>query len=250
MAEADLALIPLEQPQLDLAGIRSRCGVPRHAAEGGKLRSAQEAHLKLGPRWRVLDTRALGQVEGIADLSLPKAGRGESDHQLHPALADIATGWAMELIPGYKPTNLWVPVSYARVRVHHPLSARIVSWVRSASGNRGDGESASFDITLATPDGRVCVDIEGFSIRRLTDSGVLDAPRDGQTQPLSPAEERLQHNPSQGILPDEGAEAFARALPQVVVSSLDLDALTLQAAASSAEPRATQKFERPQLDAG
>ncbi len=82
----------------------------------------------------------------------------------------------------------------------------------------------------------------------------LDAPRDGQTQPLSSAEERLQHNLSQGILPDEGTEALARALslglPQVVVSSLDLDALILQAAASSAEPRATQKFDRPQLDAG
>ncbi len=265
-AEATLALIPLAQPaRLDLAALRRLCGTTQHAAAGGKLRTAQEVHLNFGPRWRVLDTRALGQGMGIADLSLPMAARGDTGHLLHPALMDIATGWAMELIPGYTPTHLWVPVSYARVRVYHPLPARIVSWVRSAIDNREDGESASFDITLATPDGTVLVEIEGFSIRRLAYSGVLraaprlsasevefDAPAAGQAQPLSPAEERLQHNLSQGILPSEGADAFARAmslgLQQVVVSSMDLDALTRQSAASTAAVGNTQKFDRPQLD--
>lgn len=265
-AEATLALVPLPQPtRLDLPGIRKRCGSAQHAADGGKLRTAQEVHLKFGPRWRVLDTRALGQGEGIADLSLPLAAQDDTDYLLHPALMDIATGWAMELIPDYTPTHLWVPVSYARVRVHHPLPARIVSWVRSAAENRSDGESASFDITLATPDGTVCVEILGFSIRRLADSSILraaprltsaevefDTPVNGQSQPLSPAEERLQHNLSQGILPAEGAEAFARALslglPQVVVSSMDLDALTRQTAKSTEATGATQKFDRPQLD--
>ena len=72
-------------------------------------------------------------------------------------------------------------------------------------------------------------------------------------QPLSPTEERLAHNLSQGIRPPEGADAFARALalgePQVVVSSLDLDTLIAQAAESAAAaPKAGQAFERPDLD--
>ena len=108
------------------------------------------------------------------------------------------------------------------------------------------------------------VEITGFTIRKLGSLDVLkSAPRltaaemefderDG-VQPLSPAEERLAHNLSQGILPAEGVDAFARALalglPQVVVSSMDLDALTRQTAAATADREdGGAEFERPQLD--
>ena len=41
---------------------------------------------------------------------------------LHPALLDIATGYAMDLIPGYGdqdvPQNLWVPISYRALRFY------------------------------------------------------------------------------------------------------------------------------------
>ena len=111
------------------------CGVPLRAGPGQKLTAAQEVQLAFGPRWKVLDARALGQGEGIADLSLPPAAAGDGC-LLHPALLDIATGWAMDLIAGWQPTQLWVPVSYARVRVHAPLPPRIVSWVRNAADNR------------------------------------------------------------------------------------------------------------------
>jgi thioesterase domain-containing protein/acyl carrier protein len=109
----------------------------------------------------------------------------------------------------------------------------------------------------------VLVEITGFTIRKLASADILrSAPApspaemefDGAAvaQPLSPAEERLSHNLSQGIRPEEGAEAFARALalglPQLVVSSLDLDALVAQAGAASAEAGPVQSFERPQLD--
>ncbi|KMK65641.1 type I polyketide synthase [Puniceibacterium sp. IMCC21224] len=265
-AQGRLVLVPMAQPRaLDLTEVRRRCGAAQNAADGGKLRTAQEVHLAFGPRWRVLDTRALGDDEGIADLSLPLAAQDDTGFVLHPALLDIATGWAMDLIDGYRPDHLWVPVSYARVRVHHPLPARIVSWVRNAGDNQGSGETASFDVTLCAPDGTVCVEIDGFSIRRLEDAHVLsaaprltkaevefDVPQDGVSQPLSPAEERLHHNLSQGILPAEGVAAFHRALglglPQVAVSSMNLDALTAQTAASTAKVSDGQTFDRPQLD--
>ncbi|MFZ5963200.1 type I polyketide synthase [Thalassococcus sp. BH17M4-6] len=265
-AQAQIALTPMPQPrQLDIAAIRARCGAEEAHANGGKLRSAQEVHLNFGPRWKVLDTRALGQGEGIATLSLPAAAQEDAGFVLHPALLDIATGWAMELIAGYTPTHLWAPVSYDRVRVYHPLPSRIVSWVRNAGENHSGAESASFDVTLAAPDGTVCVEIRGFTIRRLDDIAVLAAPprltaaevefddaADGTSQPLSAAEERLHHNLTQGILPHEGVVAFQRAMglghSQIVVSSMDLDALTRQTAASTAEAGEAQKFDRPQLD--
>ncbi|SMX32894.1 type I polyketide synthase [Maliponia aquimaris] len=261
-AQGALALLPMARPApLDLAAIRARCGAPVRA-EGGKLTAAQEVQLSFGRSWKVLDARALGRGEGIADLSLP-VGADAPDMPLHPALMDIATGWAMELIEGWQPTHLWVPVRYGRVRVHGPLPDRLVSWVRNAADNRADRETASFDITLCDPRGKVVVEISGFTIRKLDSADILKAaPRltaaeleldeGGATQPLSAAEERLAHNLSQGILPSEGVEAFHRALAlgatQVVVSSLDLDALTRQAAASVVEAASGQSFDRPQLD--
>ena len=172
----------------------------------------------------------------------------------------------MDLIEGYSATHLWVPVSYRSVRVHAGLPARVFSWARSSGASHAEGPTATFDVTLCDADGRVLVEVEGFSIRRLESEAGFGATRrptpaevefDGAASaasaPLSAAEERLLHNLSQGILPREGADAFGRALaagePQIVVSSLDLDALTAQAAASGLTPASSgQKFQRPELE--
>ena len=262
---AALSLVPEAQPKpLDLSAIRARCGAARTASTGNKLAAAQETQLAFGPRWKVLDSCAYGRGEGIADLSLNASALDDKDWHFHPGLLDIATGWAMELIDGYRADKLWVPVSYDTVRVYHRLPERIVSWVRSSGSNRNADETASFDITIAMPDGTVCMEIENFSIKRLSDMSTLSAPvkvSAGEfepadfskaTQPLSPAEERFQHNVSQGILPEDGADAFLRALarkePQIFVSSLDMTALIDQASITSDAKSEAQKFDRPQLN--
>ena len=253
-AEATISLLPLVPPApVDLAAIAARCAAPVLAPAGQSLLSPQEAHLRFGPGWRVLQSTALGQGEGVATLRLAAPAPG---YALHPGLMDLATGWAMGLIAGYTPAHLWVPVSYGSVRVYRDLPAEVVSWVRNAADNRAEGQTASFDVTICAPDGTVCVDIKGFSIRKL--EGALQfaaapvARIEPAVRPLSPAEERLRHNLTQGIRPEEGAEAFFRALalgqPQVVVSSLDLEALTRQAAAQDGPAKADQGFARPQLD--
>ena len=106
--------------------IAARCPRRPEAGPDGGLTSPQEAHLRFGPRWRVLRSIALGDGEGLAELRLPERFTGDlaAGYLLHPALLDLATGWAMELIPGYEPTHLWVPVSYRSVRVHAPASGR------------------------------------------------------------------------------------------------------------------------------
>jgi len=263
-AQASLSLLPLIEPApLDIAGIAARCG-PANQAEGtGRLRSPQEAHLNFGPRWRVLTSTALGQDEGLAHLALPEGLQKdlEAGYHLHPAMMDLATGWAMELIEGYQASHLWVPVSYRSVRVYGPLPPKIVSWVRNAGDNRAEGETASFDVTIATPDGKICVEVEGFSIRRMesaadfafaesttTVTSEVDTP-----PPLSPAEERLRHNLSQGIPAAEGPALFFKALAsgqsQIILSSLDLEGLITQAADSGAATESSdQKFQRPELE--
>ncbi|KNG93886.1 type I polyketide synthase [Pseudaestuariivita atlantica] len=262
-AQATLALVPMAVPDpIDAGAILGRCPT----REDGALRSPQEAHLKFGPRWRVITSTAYGTGEGIATLRLPDAAASDltDGFLLHPALLDLATGWAMSLIDGYEASHLWVPVSYPQIRVFRPLPQDIVSWVRSAGDNSTDAPVAQFDVTIADTSGNVCVEVRGFTIKRIDSVAAFgQAPRltpaelefdaDPANQPLSPAEERLAHNLSQGILPHEGAEAFRRALgtglSQVIVSSLDLDALTEQTAATGITSDGDgQKFDRPELD--
>jgi acyl transferase domain-containing protein/thioesterase domain-containing protein/acyl carrier protein len=249
-AEAEIALLPLPTPRpLDIETLAARLPLPKK----GDLRSPQEAHLRFGPRWRVLTEMTIGDGEGLARLRLPP--QGAEGMTLHPGLTDLATGWAMDLIAGYTPDHLWVPVSYGSVRVCHPLPAEVVSHIRNAADNRADRRTATFDIILAAPDGTVCVAIEGFSIRRMDAAlrfAAPVAPRSEGPRPLSPAEERLRHNLTQGIKSAEGADVFFRALglglSQVVVTSLDLNALITQASADQTAHAADQTFDRPQLD--
>ncbi|MHA6326926.1 type I polyketide synthase [Roseivivax sp. CAU 1753] len=262
-AEAQIALRALgPAPRIDLPAIRDRLGAPETAPSGTTLTTGQEAHLDFGPRWRVLTSRALSDREGLAELSLADAARDDAC-LIHPALLDIATGWAMELIPGYDDAHLWVPLSYGRVTVWGPLPDRIVSWVRPSEGASSRGESASFDVTLAAPDGTVVMEIAGFAIRRLDDAAQLARPprltpaeietdSNSASAPLSPGEELLQHNLSQGIRLEEGAEAFCRALsmgrPVVAVSPVSVDALRRQADLAARPATRMQGFDRPVLD--
>lgn len=257
-AQARVVLAKAVPTRVDIAEIAGR--LP--AAEiGTGLRSPQEQHLIFGPRWRVVNSRSLSSDEGLAKLALPEAFRSESeDFVLHPALMDLATGWAMPLISGYRPDHLWVPVSYEMIRVHFPLPGEVYSWVRTAGGKEADLTNARFDVTLIAPDGTVCVEIEGFNMHRV--EGGLEFPaatlRDlsfdtaTRTTPLSPAEERLLRSYELGIRPKEGASAFARAVwsgvSQLIVSSIDLPSLVNQVAEAEALKTESQVFDRPDLD--
>jgi thioesterase domain-containing protein/NAD(P)-dependent dehydrogenase (short-subunit alcohol dehydrogenase family)/acyl carrier protein len=251
----------------DAAAILARCPDGRVDAPEG-MASPQEVHLAFGPRWRTLRSTAFGTDEGIARLALPEAFADETGEgwRLHPALLDIATGWAMQLIPGWAPDHLWVPISYSSARVHGALPARVVSWVRGHADNRADGASAGFDVVLATEDGRVVVEIEGLSLRRMTGAlafGATPDPREVDfvetgARTLSPAEARLHAALAGGIRPAEGAEAFLRVLslpadrpfPRLTVSSMPLPGLiAAQSVEMSAEAKGSAAaFARPDLD--
>ncbi|MFV0303275.1 MAG: polyketide synthase dehydratase domain-containing protein, partial [Paracoccus sp. (in: a-proteobacteria)] len=217
------------------------------------LPSAQDKVMNFGRRWRVLRAVKLAQGEGWAELRLPQSHAAEAAaHQMHPALLDIATGWAMKLIPGWGGSRLWVPVGYERLTLLRPLGPHLVSHVRLQPGT-AEG-SARFDVTLALPDGTVAAEIEGFTLRRMA-AGLSAAPAAKPARGAeSPGERRLRHNVSQGIPGALGPEVMRRAmglgLPQVYVSSLDLPALVAEATIPAVgAPASEAAFERPDLDA-
>ncbi len=265
-AQANLAAlekVPGRQ-HVDPPAIAKRCGRAMTGGDGATLRSPQEAHLNFGPRWRVLQSIAFGEGEGLARLALPDVARTDLAHGylLHPALLDLATGWAMELIPGYSGEHLWVPLRYGRIAIHRSLPAEILSWVRLKSGDSAEGQ-AQFDVTLCDAQGDVIVEIEGFVIQQIeSGKGFASAPlTEAEIQfddvaasaPLSPEEERLMHNISQGIRPGEGADALRRALSHnrsdLIISSLPLPELIEEAGRNQAPVGEDDAgFERPDLD--
>ncbi|UXU76139.1 MULTISPECIES: type I polyketide synthase [unclassified Paracoccus (in: a-proteobacteria)] len=221
--------------------------------QGAALPSAQEGQMNFGPRWQVLRRYCLSGGEGVAELALaPEFAAEAGEWLVHPALMDIATGWAMALIRGWGPDHLWVPMGYRAIRLFAPLPAQVTSRIRNAGDNSDAQGLAQFDITLAGPDGAVVAEIRGFALRKLTGAMSAQPPRSRPARSLSPAERRLQHNISQGIPAAIGPAMLSRAistgLGQVYVSSLDLPALIAEAGVAEQAAPGEGGFERPDLD--
>jgi acyl transferase domain-containing protein/thioesterase domain-containing protein/acyl carrier protein len=264
------AVVANDTEPIDLAAIEARCDRHREEDPHG-VATGQEEHMAFGPRWRVLKKALYGDGEAIAELELPRQFEADLEHfGLHPALMDLATGYAMPLIEGYEAQTLWVPVNYKKVRVRRNLTRQVRSWIRNAGANKADSQTATFNIVITDLEGNILLEVESFTIRRLdqmVDFSKVAPPAKSELEfeyasedvegerTLSPAERVLRHNLTQGILPDEGMLALERVLgglpePRIVVSSLDLNSLIKQAGQldHTEEESGGNKFSRPELD--
>lgn len=206
-------------PVLSLDAIAKRCTLREEPTGADRLRSPQEANLRFGPRWHVLQSMAFGQDEGLAHLHLPDLA-AQDGTILHPGLLDLATGWAISLAPGYEPSTLWVPVTYGSIRVFAPLPQDVVSHMRLSQGAQTPG-TALFDVTICDPSGRILVEIRQFRMQMLEGGFALQAARtdstaaalglaaNADTQPLSPDERRLLSNLTNGIRAHEEAQPWS-----------------------------------------
>ena len=248
--------------RIDIEAIRAGIAGARSVAGDKPLATAQDDRLRFGPRWAVLRTTAFDSRQAIADLSLPELYRPDmASKKLHPALLDIATGFALGLAGSQaQGSELWVPASYGEVIVHKHLPASIVSWVRLIdSPDFGEG-FAVFDVTICDGVGQVLVDIRHFVMRRLetglapsTAGGRVPQGRHDLENRKGPGYERLANQVDHGITPEEGFEAMVRslALPrsEIIVSSIDLKTLRAfveEPVAVAAPPM--EGFDRPELD--
>lgn len=265
--ESDVLLHEQDRPPaIDLAAVAAAC------PERGRTRTHQEDHLRFGPRWDVVDRVQYGPNGAVAWLSLDEAFHDDLDTVgLHPALVDLATGFAMDLVEGYTGERLWVPLSYGKVRVFDRLPAELVSVVTVRPNSSESRGLAMFDVAICDVDGNVLVSIERFTIKLLDgdlDVGggrralavelEFDDDTSGPRQ-MSLSELVFQQNLAQGIVPDEGQRLFGRAigatdLPVVYLTSIPLPELrrqgaTVAAAQAGGVVEASAVFSRPELDA-
>jgi thioesterase domain-containing protein len=245
---------PTPLPPVDVASIRSRCTRRVDHFDG----YSDQPFMAFGPRWGSLRSVEYGDGEALVTAVMPPPHQAELDDLwLHPALMDIATGSAQALVEGFADDMFYVPFAYGRVVSLGPLPSTLVSHVRLRSSAGHD--LATFDVTIADEEGRVVVDIEAFTMRRVSGSTSLTALRRGEAPLVEPAgvESPVDAAMREGILPTEGIDAFDRIIGsglsvQVVASSVDVDAWTAKVEAESHptdEPSgAGPQYERPELN--
>ncbi len=224
--------------RLDSAAIRARC------TRGRQRFDDPEHHpfLDFGPRWASLQSVEYGAGEALLTLTLAPAFEADlATFLLHPALLDMAAAGAQVIIDEYAALEeAFVPVGCRRLRLSGAFPARATSHVVFKPGH-GDHrrDIALFDVRVADEQGRVFLEIDDFSMRRLPNTEALRRVPPPATQAPSPT---LTRALELGITPAEGARVLAFAVghglgPQSIVAPCAPATLVRELRAAAAPAR-------------
>lgn len=117
-----------------------------------------------GPRFKNMKKIYIGTNEALACLELPEAYAGDlKNYLLHPALMDSAVNMANHSIGN----GLYLPLSFKKIKIWGATPAVIYSYLRKRSVDVENSETAAFDVTILDEAGKVLVEIEGFTIKKV-----------------------------------------------------------------------------------
>jgi len=200
-------------PPVDLAKARSSCSVDVDARDRPGL-------MTLGAHWlevsnRLQRTEDLSQ--SVLELTPDVAVVDDDGFWLHPAMLDLATSYAT---PAPGPAN-YLPFGYRRVVVHRPMPRSLIA-LRTHRLARATDEFLENDILVLDRDGQVCVEIEGYGLRRAEAEGVAAALAQGEREAAVETRSGKLEAMEFRIGNRDGVEIFRRILanpagPQVIV---------------------------------
>ncbi|NDV85371.1 amino acid adenylation domain-containing protein [Aurantimonas aggregata] len=155
------ATTPAEAPQtIDLESSKAAC---RRVHDPDWLYAAYAAlGIAYGPSFRSVVGLWSGNGQVLAQLRLPTAEA--SGCYLHPAMLDAAFQAAMALFVDDDDAQLALPFGIERMEVYAPTTGAMWAHLRTVPSGAA---IRKLDIDLADESGRLCVRIEGFSLRRL-----------------------------------------------------------------------------------
>ncbi len=239
--------------KFDLVALEKLC------PERNELSEAQGEHMQFGKRWDSVQEITYGNGACLCKLELPKEFHSDlQKHILHPALLDLATAGAKPLIEGYDPTeDFHVAMSYGEVKFYRGLESSVLSFIKYKPEHSSKDGQAVYDVSLMDSLGNELVNITDFVIRNVGK---------GAMQSITPSSTGTQENLGnvvleealrEGMTPEEGAEAFMRALGvegtrQILVSPLELQGLQNKVLSSiyqesEEEVEHAEGHERPEL---
>jgi acyl transferase domain-containing protein/thioesterase domain-containing protein len=247
---------------IDLSGLQKRAREHLQEVQTGALPDPQDRYLAFGPRFQTHQRIGYYGTTAYARLQLSAEFLDDLEAiPLHPALLDIGTGCALDLLPGYDPSDaMFVPLRYGRLEYFAPLSAELHCRLSVRPGDTAAKEIVNFQIDLCDPSGKILVTVQDLQLRRLEHhnrfaAGVNPASHSARNTD-SPAERAFFHALKAGIDAPTGMKALDRVLgaaasaPAILtVSSMDMDTLALEQdrAVSQLESGSSVKFERPNL---
>jgi amino acid adenylation domain-containing protein len=208
-ARGEIGYLTGEPPAtVDLAALAERCAAD--IAIDGNHPFAERVR-RFTPHWRCFERLRLGPRQGLATLRLaPELAAETASMALHPALADVATGF-LAMVDEFE---AGVPFGYRELRVWQPLPPSLQSHARAAP-DAGPRER-SYDVTVTDETGQVLLEVFGYRLRepvarpRVTATrpgnfhAVIDHPGSLATLRLRPD---LRRQPSQGEVEIEVAAA-------------------------------------------
>lgn len=230
-AEARVVPEPPAGRTLRRGAIESRCRAQRSFPG----RAVEHAQMAFGPRWACVDAIRYGDGEALLSLSLdPGYWRDLSSWPLHPALLDMATGAAQELLPAAdRARDFFVPQAYRTVRVHSPLAPMVVSHVRRTEAA---ADHCEFDILVADENGDVAVSIEGFRLRRMP-ATALDALDHAAAEARRGMPGEFLESLARGIAPADAAPLLLRLISQVRSGAVTASPVPLEELRHRRQPR-------------
>lgn len=186
------SLVERVQPELLRAVCDREEPLPGASGEAGPIDA--------GPRWHgLLRWVRRGPRQMLARLDLPEPFRGDLERfQLHPALMDIATSYA---IPGGTP---WLAFGYERVRIQGPLPAQVLSHVSLPEETGPGARELRLQVRLLDLEGSERVRIDGYLLR----------PYNKPTAAVAPVRENVELVlGTPGLLESLGTRACSRPAP-------------------------------------
>ena len=231
---------PAKRHQLD--SILTRCNSRQFHAEDQWVDEA------MGARWHVYRNVFVGKDELLAFLELPEEFSSElQELKLYPTLLDRGIALGKRFLVAAAP---YVPLTYRQLRIRARLERRIYVHIQLRPAPENAQETITFDIVLMNEQGEELVAIEEFSEKRINagvSNRVFGGKRDQQERRPAGDTQGTQSvvasvyaaSLQQGIAPSEGQEAFryvlsAAELPQIIVSTKNLDASMAEARNSAA----------------
>jgi hypothetical protein len=218
-----------------------------------------------GPRWGSLLQYHIQGDETLGELRLGEEFASDLEtFKLHPTLLDVATG----LSGSWRNDGFYVPLSYRVLRMRAPLVPEVSTYTRSHLSTMQARETLELDVWITDREGRILVEVEGFTKRR------VETPRGG-TETASDRIRALSEDAGghalvsaeqlpeildvltgasgpagKGIRPAEGVEAFRRilsgpGLPQIVVAARGRAGNAPAARASAARKTPKETSSRP-----